>query len=274
MADNNTVARPYAQAIFEVARENDALDELSASLQAAGELLSDGQVVRFLGQPSLNDDQRLEFLQGLFATAVGEGSVFAGGSRHGTNLLKLLLENGRVVALPEISAQFEALKAKVENSIDAVITAAAPLSAEQEKAIASSLAEKLGRETLTRVGLEDRIESYPAQLSGGQQQRVALARALVIQPEVLLLDEPLSALDAKVRGYLRHEIRALQERLGVTTIMVTHNMEQAIRFGNRLIMLHEGSIQLDISGEEKKAFTVQEAVKRFGATLKDESLLG
>ena len=131
MADNNTVARPYAQAVFEVARENNAIDELSASLDAAKELLGDGQVVAFLGQPSLNDEQRLEFLQSLFAKAVGEGSVFAGGSQHGTNFLKLLLENGRVVALPEIASQFEALKAKLENSIDAVITAAAPLSAEE-----------------------------------------------------------------------------------------------------------------------------------------------
>jgi F-type H+-transporting ATPase subunit delta len=146
VADNNTVARPYAQAIFEVAQENGTLDELSASLSAASDLLGDGQVVAFLGQPSLNDDQRLEFLQGLFAEAAGRGSVFAGGSQHGTNFLKLLLENGRVAVLPEISAQFEALKAKVENSIDAVITAAAPLSAAQEKAIASSLAEKLGRD--------------------------------------------------------------------------------------------------------------------------------
>ena len=157
MADNNTVARPYAEAVFEVARENDALDELSASLHAAGELLADGQVTSFLGQPSLNDDQRLEFLQGLFAEAVGEGSVFAGGSRHGTNFLKLLLENGRVVALPEISAQFEALKAKVENSIDAVITAAAPLSDAQEKAIASSLSEKLGREVRISTQIDENL---------------------------------------------------------------------------------------------------------------------
>ncbi len=157
MADNNTVARPYAEAVFEVARENDALDELSASLQAAGELLADGQVAVFLGQPSLNDDQRLEFLQGLFARAVGEGSVFAGGSQHGTNFLKLLLENGRVVALPEISAQFEALKAKVENSIDAVITAASPLSEAQEKAIASSLSEKLGREVRISTQIDENL---------------------------------------------------------------------------------------------------------------------
>ena len=157
MADNNTVARPYAQAVFEVARENDALDELSASLQAAGELLSDGQVATFLGQPSLDDDQRLEFLQGLFAKAVGEGSVFAGGSQHGTNFLKLLLENGRVVALPEISAQFEALKARVENSIDAVITAASPLSEAQEQAIASSLSEKLGREVRISTQIDENL---------------------------------------------------------------------------------------------------------------------
>ena len=157
MADNNTVARPYAEAVFEVARENDALDELSASLKAAAELLADGQVVTFLGQPSLHDDQRLEFLQGLFAKAVGEGSVFAGGSQHGTNFLKLLLENGRVVALPEISAQFEALKAKVENSIDAVITAAAPLSDAQEKAIASSLSEKLGRDVRISTQIDENL---------------------------------------------------------------------------------------------------------------------
>ena len=157
MADNNTVARPYAQAVFEVARENAALDELSASLAAARDLLGDGQVVAFLGQPSLNDDQRLAFLQGLFGAAVGEGSVFAGGSRHGTNFLKLLLENGRVAVLPEISAQFEALKAKVENSIDAVITAAAPLSAEQEKAIASSLAEKLGRDVRISTEIDENL---------------------------------------------------------------------------------------------------------------------
>jgi F-type H+-transporting ATPase subunit delta len=83
--------------------------------------------------------------------------VFAGGSRHGTNLLKLLLENGRVVALPEISAQFEALKAKVENTIDAVITTAAPLSAAQEKEIAGSLAKKLGRDVRVSTEIDENL---------------------------------------------------------------------------------------------------------------------
>jgi F-type H+-transporting ATPase subunit delta len=157
VADNKTVARPYAEALFEVARDNNALDELSASLATASKLLDDGQVVMFLGEPALTDEQRLEFLQGLFATAVGEGSVFAGGSQHGTNFLKLLLENGRVAALPEIAEQFEALKAQVENTIDAVITAAAPLSAAQQQEIAGSLAKKLGREVRISTEIDENL---------------------------------------------------------------------------------------------------------------------
>ena len=157
MADNNTIARPYAQAIFEVAQENNALAELSESFAVAKAILGDDQIVGFLARPGLNDDQRLEFLQGLFAKAVGDGSVFAGGSQHGTNFLKLLLENGRVAVLPEISEQFEALKAKVENSIDAVITAAAPLSEAQEKAIAGSLAEKLGRDVRITTRIDENL---------------------------------------------------------------------------------------------------------------------
>ena len=157
MADNNTVARPYAQAVFEIAQENDALDELSQSLGAAGELMSDGQVAAFLARPSMTNPQRLEFLQGLFANAVGEGSVFAGGSKHGTNFLMLLLENGRVVALPEIAEQFEALKAAVENTVDAVVTAAAPLSAEQEQDIAASLRERLGRDVRISTEIDENL---------------------------------------------------------------------------------------------------------------------
>ena len=146
MADNHTVARPYAQAAFAVAQESDALDELSESFAAAKVLMEDGQVAAFMAAPALSDDERLAFLQGLFAQAVGEGSVFAGGSQHGTNFIKLLLENGRVAVLPEIADHFETLKAKVENTVDAVITSAAPLSDEQQQAMADSLKEKLGRE--------------------------------------------------------------------------------------------------------------------------------
>jgi len=98
-------------------------------------------------------------------------------------------------------------------------------------------------ELLTTVGLSDQDVKYPAQLSGGQQQRVALARALAPSPGLLLLDEPLSALDAKVRGRLRREIKQLQRELGVTTIMVTHDQEEALTMADRIVVMNEGMIE-------------------------------
>ena len=98
-------------------------------------------------------------------------------------------------------------------------------------------------ELLELVGLPDQGAKYPAQLSGGQQQRVALARALATSPGLLLLDEPLSALDAKVRVHLRHEVKALQERLGVTTIMVTHDQEEALAMADRIVVMDHGIIE-------------------------------
>ncbi|MDF1749811.1 MAG: putative 2-aminoethylphosphonate ABC transporter ATP-binding protein [Alphaproteobacteria bacterium] len=98
-------------------------------------------------------------------------------------------------------------------------------------------------ELLTMVGLSDQAKKYPAQLSGGQQQRIALARAIAISPGLLLLDEPLSALDAKVRVYLRHEIKELQRKLGVTTIMVTHDQEEALSMADRIVVMNHGVIE-------------------------------
>jgi iron(III) transport system ATP-binding protein len=98
-------------------------------------------------------------------------------------------------------------------------------------------------ELLEMVGLPDQGKKYPAQLSGGQQQRIALARALATSPGLLLLDEPLSALDAKVRVHLRHEIKALQQRLGVTTVMVTHDQEEALAMADRIVVMNQGVIE-------------------------------
>ncbi|MBL8833259.1 MAG: putative 2-aminoethylphosphonate ABC transporter ATP-binding protein [Rhodospirillales bacterium] len=98
-------------------------------------------------------------------------------------------------------------------------------------------------ELLTLVGLPGEAKKYPSQISGGQQQRVALARALAISPGLLLLDEPLSALDARVRVYLRHEIRELQRRLGVTTIMVTHDQEEALTMADRIAVMNAGQVE-------------------------------
>src|SRR3954464_3867989 len=98
-------------------------------------------------------------------------------------------------------------------------------------------------ELLTLIGLADSGGKYPGQLSGGQQQRIALARALATSPGLLLLDEPLSALDALERVRLRGEIRALQQRLGVTTIMVTHDQEEALSVADRIVVMNHGVIE-------------------------------
>ncbi len=98
------------------------------------------------------------------------------------------------------------------------------------------------KELLKLVGLTEQENKYPVQLSGGQQQRVALARALATSPGLLLLDEPLSALDARVRLRLRDEIKALQRRLGVTTVMVTHDQEEAMAMADRIVVMNQGVI--------------------------------
>jgi putative spermidine/putrescine transport system ATP-binding protein len=96
---------------------------------------------------------------------------------------------------------------------------------------------------LDLVGLAGKEENYPHQMSGGQQQRVALARALAIEPQVLLLDEPLSALDAKVRVSLRNEIRVIQRELGISTIFVTHDQEEALTISDRIAVLSQGKLE-------------------------------
>lgn len=99
------------------------------------------------------------------------------------------------------------------------------------------------RELLAQMGLSDRAGHYPHQLSGGQQQRVALARAIVTRPKVLLLDEPLSAIDAKLRKNLQSEIRRIQKQLNITTIFVTHDQDEAMVMSDRICLLNGGKIE-------------------------------
>lgn len=101
------------------------------------------------------------------------------------------------------------------------------------------------KDLIRLVGLEGSGHQYPAQLSGGQQQRVALARAIALSPQLLLLDEPLSALDAKVRVMLRSEIRQLQRQLGVTAVMVTHDQEEALTMADRILVMDRGKLVQD-----------------------------
>jgi putative spermidine/putrescine transport system ATP-binding protein len=109
--------------------------------------------------------------------------------------------------------------------------------------VGAAARDKHAMEMLELVGLSTQADRYPHQLSGGQQQRVALARALAIEPQVLLLDEPLSALDAKVRGQLRDEIRRIQLEVGITTLFVTHDQEEALAIADRVGVMREGHLE-------------------------------
>jgi ABC-type Fe3+/spermidine/putrescine transport system ATPase subunit len=109
------------------------------------------------------------------------------------------------------------------------------------KVPASELSERV-QGVLAKVGLAGLHDRYPGQLSGGQQQRVALARALVLNPQILLLDEPLSNLDAKIRVQVRAEIRKLQKELGITTIYVTHDQEEALTLSDRIAVFNQGRL--------------------------------
>jgi putative spermidine/putrescine transport system ATP-binding protein len=113
---------------------------------------------------------------------------------------------------------------------------------EMRKAAKADMAPRIA-EALRLVRLDHLGDRLPRQLSGGQQQRVALARALVFHPDVLLLDEPLSNLDAKLRADVRVEIRELQRKLGLTTVMVTHDQEEALTMADRLVVMSEGRIR-------------------------------
>ena len=109
--------------------------------------------------------------------------------------------------------------------------------------LGSAERQRRASDLLDMVGLSAQGKQYPHQLSGGQQQRVALARALAIEPRVLLLDEPLSALDAKVRLQLREQIRSLQQRLGTTTLFVTHDQEEALSMADRVGVMRDGGLE-------------------------------
>ncbi|HYL07242.1 MAG TPA: ABC transporter ATP-binding protein [Candidatus Udaeobacter sp.] len=113
----------------------------------------------------------------------------------------------------------------------------------QMRKVSSEERKERALQMLELVGLERMADRYASQLSGGQQQRVALARALAIQPQVLLLDEPLSALDAKVRSRLRDEIRRIQLEVGITTLFVTHDQEEALAIADRVGVMQAGKLE-------------------------------
>ncbi|HCE8950490.1 TPA: ABC transporter ATP-binding protein [Morganella morganii] len=125
---------------------------------------------------------------------------------------------------------------------------------EQRKAVA---------EVIELVGLKGKEQHLPYQLSGGQRQRVALARALVMKPRILLLDEPLSALDAQIRKHLRQQIRQIQRELNLTTIFVTHDQEEAMLMSDRIFLMNKGKIVQSDTAENLYTQPANEFVARF-----------
>jgi putative ABC transport system ATP-binding protein len=123
------------------------------------------------------------------------------------------------------------------------------------------------------LGLEDRLKQSVGMLSGGQRQSLTLLMTTLALPRVLLLDEHTAALDPRTATKVMDLTDSMVRENRLTTLMVTHNMNQALKYGNRMVMLHQGKVQLDIQGEEKKKMSVTDIIAEFGQTLKDETLL-
>jgi iron(III) transport system ATP-binding protein len=186
----------------------------------------EGEFLTFLGPSGCGKTTLLRVIAGL--EVQDEGSLWQGGVEI----------SGRPVGQRNFGIVFQSYALFPNLSVrDNVAYGLA--SARRPRAEVSSRVDEL----VALVGLEAHGDKYPAQLSGGQQQRVALARALALRPALLLLDEPLSALDAQVRARLRGELRGLQRRLGVTTIMVTHDQEEALTMSDRIAVMRDGRFE-------------------------------
>ena len=198
-----------------------------AALQDVDLDIAEGEFVCFLGPSGCGKTTLLRIIAGL--TSQSEGRIWQAGrdiSDLGVGERDFGIVFQSYALFPNLSvARNVGYGLEAEGALDAVQRAARI------------------DELLDLVGLSAARDRFPGQLSGGQQQRVALARALATSPGLLLLDEPLSALDARVRQRLRLEIKALQERIGVTTIMVTHDQEEALTIADRIVVMNEGRIE-------------------------------
>lgn len=228
-----------------------------------------GDFVTVIGSNGAGKTTFLNLISGTFRP--DEGDIFIGGSK--------------VTHLPEHR------RAKYLGRIfqDPLMGTAASMTIEENLAMADLRGKRRGlrwgvtkslREhyrhilSVLDLGLETRLKDTVSLLSGGQRQSLTLLMVTLSLPKLLLLDEHTAALDPKTAQRVIGLTKKIVEKNNLTTIMITHNMQQAIKYGNRMIMLHEGKIQFDIQGEEKTALTVEEVVRRFGAELKDEALLG
>jgi putative spermidine/putrescine transport system ATP-binding protein len=209
------------------------------------------EITRRFGHTIAVDQISLTVEQGEFLTLLGPSGCGK------TTLLRMIAgfetpSNGRILLEGE-DITYRAASKRPMGMVFQSYALFPHMTAEQNIAFGMSI-KKLPREVIRKrcaelldlVGLADRGKSYPHQLSGGQQQRIALARALAVEPKLLLLDEPLSALDARVRVALRNEIRRIQQQLKMTAIYVTHDQEEALSISDRIAVMARGRIeQLD-----------------------------
>jgi putative spermidine/putrescine transport system ATP-binding protein len=196
-----------------------ALDHLDLTLQA-------GELIALLGPSGCGKTTTLRLLAGLEDTDTG--SVIVGG-KDITRLPASKRDMGMV---------FQAYSLFPHMTVRQNVAFGLRL-----RRVGAAERDKRAMEMLELVGLSAQADRYPNQISGGQQQRVALARALAIEPQVLLLDEPLSALDAKVRAQLRDQIRRIQLEVGITTLFVTHDQEEALAIADRVGVMKEGRLE-------------------------------
>ncbi|NVD98720.1 putative 2-aminoethylphosphonate ABC transporter ATP-binding protein [Massilia sp. BJB1822] len=238
----------------EAALAGERLDNLSAAFDAAGAARSQAPAPGWLriegvnkrfGATTVLDDITLDVRQGEFLCLLGPSGcgkttllrIIAGLEKQDGGVV--LMGGRNIGVLPPAQRDYGIVfqsYALFPNLTVAENVAYALRLPRKEKA-------KRVAQLLEMVELDGKQECYPSQLSGGQQQRIALARALATSPSLLLLDEPLSALDAKVRENLRQELRALQRKLGITAIMVTHDQEEALAIADTIAVMAKGRIE-------------------------------
>lgn len=199
--------------------------------------IGEGKLFSFLGPSGCGKTTTLRMIAGLETPT--EGEIVVGGS---------VLSDSRHVTLPEkrnMSMVFQSYAVWPHMSVFDNVAYGLKIKKQPKSTI-----EKKVTETLALVGLELYKDRFPTQLSGGQQQRVALARALANEPSILLLDEPLCNLDAKLRENMRFEIRALQQRLGITAVYVTHSQDEALAVSDEIVIMRAGRIVQQGAPEE------------------------
>ena len=203
--------------------------------------VSKGEVVAILGPSGSGKTTFLRCIN--FLEKADEGTLVIDGDtidlKHATK--EEILSVRRKTAMVFQNYNLFKNKTALENVMEGLVTV---------RKVPVEEAKRIAKENIEKVGLSDRLDYYPSQLSGGQQQRIAMARAIVNEPRVLLLDEPLGALDLKLRQEMQYELVRLKKELGITFLYITHDQEEALTMSDKVVVMNEGYIQQEGSPEE------------------------